>query len=154
MMKRIKILTVLTGILLGLSWSRPVLADDTSSGSSDDQQVVTTQENTAESAQSSNEPNNNSQADSTQKNTNQATDQNNQANNQNQTQPDETNKTNGWKTENGQKTYIKSDKKLKGLHQINSSWYLFDKNGYLLTGLRKIPHTKDEKLRELRTMLK
>ena len=57
----------MTGILLGLSWSRPVLADDTSSGSSDDQQVVTTQENTAESAQSSNEPNNNSQADSTQK---------------------------------------------------------------------------------------
>ena len=141
-MKQIKFLTVLTSILLGLSWSQPVLADDTSSGSSDDQQVVTTQENTAESAQSSNEPNNNSQADSTQKNTNQATDQNNQANNQNQTQPDETNKTDGWKTENGHKTYVKSDKKLKGLHQINSSWYLFDKNGYLLTGLRKIPHTK------------
>ena len=48
---------------------------------------------------------------------------------------------NGWKNENGKKLYFKNNKKLKGLKKISGKWYLFDKNGYSLTNLRKIPHT-------------
>lgn len=33
-----------------------------------------------------------------------------------------------------------NDKPVKGLKQIDKAWYLFDKNGTMLTGFRKIPH--------------
>ncbi|MBP2057132.1 uncharacterized protein YvpB [Lactobacillus colini] len=47
-----------------------------------------------------------------------------------------------WQTINGKTYYIKNDKKLKGYRQIQGNWYVFNKNGEMLTGIRKIPHTK------------
>ncbi len=45
----------------------------------------------------------------------------------------------GWVTQNGQKSYLVKNRPVKGLKQINKDWYLFDKNGAMLTNVRKIP---------------
>lgn len=46
----------------------------------------------------------------------------------------------GWVTKNNNHYYLKNGKALKGLKKINSSWYLFDKNGIMLKDVRKIPN--------------
>lgn len=46
----------------------------------------------------------------------------------------------GWQTKKGKRYYLRNGKVTKGLRQINHYWYLFDKNGAMLTALRKIPH--------------
>lgn len=45
-----------------------------------------------------------------------------------------------WIEQNGQRSYLINDKPVKGLKQIDQAWYLFDKNGVMLTDVRKIPH--------------
>lgn len=46
---------------------------------------------------------------------------------------------NQWVTRQGHNYYLINNKPLKGLRNINKSWYLFDKQGIMLTGVRKIP---------------
>ena len=46
----------------------------------------------------------------------------------------------GWVTENGQTYYYKLGKKLTGLKIIDNSYYLFNKDGVRLSGVRKTPY--------------
>lgn len=43
-------------------------------------------------------------------------------------------------TKNGSRYYLKNNKPVKGLKKIDNSWYLFNKNGKMLTNVHKIPH--------------
>lgn len=73
----------------------------------------------------------------------------NDSNSSSQNQTTETNKDKdsnntvaktGWVTQNGKKSYLVKNRPVKGLKQINKDWYLFDKNGAMLTNVRKIPN--------------
>lgn len=46
---------------------------------------------------------------------------------------------NQWVSRQGNNYYLINNKPVKGLRNINRSWYLFDKKGVMLTGVRKIP---------------
>lgn len=46
----------------------------------------------------------------------------------------------GWVTENGTTFYYQNGKKVTGQIKIDNSYYLFDKNGQRLSGVRKTPH--------------
>lgn len=46
----------------------------------------------------------------------------------------------GWVTENGATSYYQDGKKVTGQIKIGNSYYLFDKNGQRLSGVRKTPH--------------
>lgn len=46
----------------------------------------------------------------------------------------------GWVTENGTTFYYQNGKKVTGQIKIDNSYYLFDKNGQRLIGVRKTPH--------------
>ena len=46
----------------------------------------------------------------------------------------------GWINQNGKRLYLVKNRPVKGLKKIDRAWYLFDKNGAMLTGVRKIPH--------------
>lgn len=72
------------------------------------------------------------QANNSQQNNSQ---QNNSDNNQNQ-QPDEQN---GWQETNGKRIYLENNQRVTGLKKLDRDWYLFDKHGYLLTGMQKLP---------------
>lgn len=65
---------------------------------------------------------------------------NNENNVSDNTQSSDTTK-DGWQTQNNKTVYLKNGKVTKGLKKIDNYWYLFDKHGYMLTGVRKIPHT-------------
>lgn len=45
-----------------------------------------------------------------------------------------------WKTINGKKYYLVNGKKTTGYKKIGNYWYVFNKNGVVLTGVRKIPN--------------
>lgn len=53
--------------------------------------------------------------------------------------PQSKNISNQWVTRQGHNYYLINNKPVKGLRNINKSWYLFDKQGVMLTGVRKIP---------------
>lgn len=53
--------------------------------------------------------------------------------------PQSKNISNQWVTRQGHNYYLINNKPVKGLRNINKSWYLFDKQGRMLTGVRKIP---------------
>lgn len=84
----------------------------------------------------SNKPNN-SNSNQTEENNKE---NNSQSSNNTSTQPNAKpqGKT-GWVIKNNNHYYLKNGKALKGLKKINSSWYLFDKNGIMLKDVRKIP---------------
>lgn len=46
----------------------------------------------------------------------------------------------GWINQNSKRFYFLKNCPVKGLKKIDRAWYLFDKNGVMLTGVRKIPH--------------
>lgn len=46
----------------------------------------------------------------------------------------------GWRKAGKKRYYLKKGKRLKGLHKVGKYHYLFDKYGYVMTGLRKKPH--------------
>lgn len=46
----------------------------------------------------------------------------------------------GWIDQNGKRFYIVKNRPVKGLKQVDKAWYLFDKSGAMLTGIRKIPN--------------
>lgn len=48
----------------------------------------------------------------------------------------------GWVTANGTQSYYKDGKRVTGQAKIAGSYYLFDKKGNMLTGVRKTPHKK------------
>lgn len=50
--------------------------------------------------------------------------------------------TEGWQKVAGHNVYLKDNQRLTGLKKIQDSWYLFDKNGYTVSGLHRLPHKK------------
>lgn len=93
-------------------------------------------------------------ADTEQQNSNAASDQSQSADQnqkQNQTEPTEPTKPTkpdqpstpaGWQKEQQKRVYWKNNHKVTGRQKIAGSWYLFDKHGYLQTGLQRLPKAK------------
>lgn len=134
------ILPTVAAVALALS-STTVLADTNSDSQSQSQSSQTTV--TENNQNNQNNQNSNSAANS---NSSQKQETENKSNSTSSTTKKPTTKpakaktSKKWQTINGKKYYLVNGKRTIGYKKIGKSWYLFDKTGAALTGVRKMPH--------------